>query len=388
MAEAQLLGRESVLITGLEGSGKSHYLMSQVKKMIDEDFEGHIYIANVHGITLENSRLHIVDKDFNWLTAEPNSVVIYDEAGTIERFSNLNRKLHTEELQMISQRRKTGILLVFVAQDSKMINSSLRQLLKFHFHFSNPYNDGKKTHCFVFAGVKSQLSSDNKAWHGTAIEEFDHVLDPDIFPLYKSIDDKAKHNKKKQVNKKAKLLFIIAGSSLVLCVILFIFGIKLAKSYYSKNIDAEHVQAKIDNTSGVASSVGASVKSVDSNVVPNVDLNGIANVAAENEAYMNAIAKRTRELYAERLPEDYQILAYNNDLRINGVVFIGGNCYAYNQYGERLNVSKSHCIEQFNVGMIKSHHGYMRAVTDNTSTGGNAGAKASGEPVEMPLISH
>lgn len=359
---SNLLGRESVLVTGLEGSGKSHYVMSQVKKILDDGFSNTIHLCNLTGVTLQHPNLKLHGSDFNWLDANDNDIVIYDESGTIDRFSNLHTKLHCEELQMISQRRKTGVLLVFVAQDSQMINSAMRKLLKFHFHFTNPYNDGKKTHCFIFAGVMSQLSTDNKSWHGKAIEQFDHQLNVDIFPLYRSINETANHNKKKQKNKKAQMLFMIAIGSVIFSIILFAVGIKLARNYYSTNLDADKVQSKIDGKP-VASAVSATAQNVASSVVPASAVSGIAPDVSEREKAMNEQYKRTQELYKERLPEDYQILVNNNDLRIHGVMSFRGKCFAYNQYGERLEVPQRNCREQYNGGMIKAHTNTLQGVT-------------------------
>ena len=363
MADPNLLGRESVLITGLEGSGKSHYVVSQVKKMLDEGFTNTIYLCNLTGVTLQAPNLVICDQNFDWTKAEDNSVVIYDEAGTIERFSNLHNKLYCDELKMISQRRKTGVLLVFIAQDSQMINSAMRKLLKFHFHFTNPYNDGKKTHCFIFAGVMSQLSTDNKSWHGKAIEQFDHELNPDIFPLYQSINQTANHNKKKQKNKKAQTLFMMAAGAVVLSIILFGVGIKLARNYYATNLDADKVQSKIDGKP-VASAVSATAQNVASSVVPASAVSAMASApVSEREQAMNEQYKRTLELYQQRLPDDYQILVSNNDLRIHGVMSFRGKCFAYNQYGERLEVPQRICRDQYNGGMIKAHTNTLQGVT-------------------------
>ena len=364
MADPNLLGRESVLITGLEGSGKSHYVVSQVKKMLDEGFAQTIYLCNLTGVTLQAPNLVICDQNFDWTKAEDNSVVIYDEAGTIERFSNLHNKLYCDELKMISQRRKTGVLLVFIAQDSQMINSAMRKLLKFHFHFTNPYNDGKKTHCFIFAGVMSQLSTDNKSWHGKAIEQFDHELNPDIFPLYQSINQTANHNKKKQKNKKAQTLFMMAAGAVVLSIILFIVGISLARKYYATNLDAKKVQSKIDGNKPVASAVSATAQNVASSVIPASAVSAMASAPiSEREQAMNEQYKRTQDLYKERLPDDYQILVNNNDLRVHGVITFRGRCYSYNQYGERLEVPQRYCRDQYNGGMIKAHTNTLQGVT-------------------------
>lgn len=60
----------------------------------------------------------------------------------------------------------------------------------------------------------------------------------------------------------------------------------------------------------------------------------------------NRIFVRSQELYQERLPKDYEIIANNDDLRISAVVSMKGKCIAYNQRGERLSVSDDECRHQ------------------------------------------
>ena len=44
------------LITGLQGAGKSHFVMTQIKCLLD-DTDINIYLINVDGVTLEHDRL-------------------------------------------------------------------------------------------------------------------------------------------------------------------------------------------------------------------------------------------------------------------------------------------------------------------------------------------
>ena len=58
---SDILGRSSILITGLEGSGKSHFVMSQIKQILDmPDNEYEIFLANVDGVTLVDGQFHVV----------------------------------------------------------------------------------------------------------------------------------------------------------------------------------------------------------------------------------------------------------------------------------------------------------------------------------------
>lgn len=369
----RILGVGNSLVTGLQGAGKSHFIMSQVKEILDSDNTMKIYIANVDGIKLQASNLHIVDADFNWVKdAENNSLIIYDEAGTIERFNNSSRKINSnEQVLKLTMARHQNKTIVFIAQDSSIVHPSIRKLLTRHFHFSNPYNNQKETHCFIFPQVQDRLDGQNKAWQKNAVEEFKHTLDADIFPLYKSVDDNVEHSKKKQVNKKAQLLFRIAIFSVVVAIPLFIVMIYFAYSYYQDNINAENVQKKISATTSQTSNI---VQNSADSVSQSVSVN---NNASQEIDRGNRIYIRTQQLYQERLPADYEIIANNDDLRIAGAVRMRSKCIAYNQRGERLNVSQSECernLEQVG-NMMKSRrtssvvtsHNDVQTQTDTNS---------------------
>ena len=219
---SSILGRSSILVTGLEGSGKSHFIMSQIKQILDTpDNEYEIFLANVDGVTLVDGQFHIVQPDFSWVEDAPkNSIVIYDEAGTIERFNNTKTKINSHiDVETLTMRRHKNVLTIFVTQDPKLVHAGLRSLIKFHFHFSNPYSSATETKCFVTAGVNDGFPKK------TVIEEFDHKLDPAIFPLYKSVDDGVKHDQKPTKHKKAQLMQRIA----ILCLFPVSTGINRLK---------------------------------------------------------------------------------------------------------------------------------------------------------------
>lgn len=92
-----------------------------------------------------------------------------------------------------------------------MINSAMRKLLKFHFSFLPITMTAKKhTALSLLVSCPNYQPIIN---HGMvkAIEQFDHELNPDIFPLYQSINQTASHNKKKQKNKKGPNAFYDGG---------------------------------------------------------------------------------------------------------------------------------------------------------------------------------
>ena len=365
---SSILGRSSILVTGLEGSGKSHFIMSQIKQILDTpDNEYEIYLANVDGVTLVDPQFHIVDPEFSWVEDAPiNSIVIYDEAGTIDRFDNTKTKINSHtDVQTLTMRRHKNVLTIFVTQDPKLVHSGLRSLIKFHFHFSNPYSSGTETKCFVTAGVND--SSPKK----TIIEEFDHKLDPAIFPLYKSVDEGVKHDQKPAKNKKAQLMQRIAILCFILCIPIFIGMFYLIKKVKDDQFDTDNVNAKVNST------ITDKAKDFTDKANPT---NGMNTAGDTNLQQNNLDAVRSLELYEQRLPQDYRVTVNNEDLRVSGVVMMGGSCKAYNGHGEFINISQSECVNYTQVAgaMPKANRNGQRIITENNSSNSSGDNEQAG----------
>lgn len=358
---SDILGRSSILITGLEGSGKSHFVMSQIKQILDmPDNEYEIFLANVDGVTLVDGQFHVVSPDFSWVDDAPkNSIVIYDEAGTIERFNNTKTKINSHiDVETLTMRRHKNVLVVFVTQDAKLVHSGLRSLIKFHFHFSNPYSSGTETKCFVTAGVNDGFPKK------TVIEEFDHKLDPSIFPLYKSVDDGVKHDQKKTKHKKAQLMQRIAILCFVLSIPIFIGMFFLIKKVKDNQFDTEAVNAKVNGT------VVDKAKEFTDKANPTTGMNtaGETNLQQNNQD-----ASRSLELYKQQLPADYAVTANNPDLRVSGMVMMNGVCRAYNGHGEFITIPDSQCVNYTVTAgaMQKPNRNGQRITTQNGATTSN-----------------
>lgn len=316
------------LITGLQGAGKSHFVMTQIKSLLD-DTDINIYLINVDGVTLNHDRLTIANADFNWIEdAKKNSIVIYDEAGTIDRFSNSSKTINSNpEVAQLTMLRHHGKQVFFIAQDPSLLHPAVRKLMVRHLHFSNPYNDPKQTHCFVFPQTIDRIDSVSKTWKKSAIQEFDHILYPEIFSLYKSVDDGANHVKTKQVNYKARRVFVAVVIIAVLALLIFAIALYFGMSWY-RDFDKPQTNEVIESAT----------KQV-TNPVANNQIVPVNQMADDG----NAMYAREQELYAERLPSDYQILTANDELRVSGVMMMGKICRAYNTKGEPLDISDAEC---------------------------------------------
>lgn len=358
---SSILGRSSILVTGLEGSGKSHFIMSQIKQILDRpDNTTKIFLANVDGVTLVDPDFHVVEPEFSWVEDAPiNSIVIYDEAGTIERFNNTKTKINSHiDVETLTMRRHKNVLTIFVTQDPKLVHAGLRSLIKFHFHFSNPYSSGAETKCFVTAGVNDGFPKK------TVIEEFDHKLDPSIFPLYKSVDDGVKHDQKPTKHKKAVLMQRIALLSMLLAIPIFIGMFYLIKKVKDDQFDPDKVNERVNGT------VTDKAKEFTAKANPTTGMNtaGQTNLDQNNQD-----AARSLELYAQRLPQDYRVTVNNEDLRVSGIVMMGNDCKAYNGHGEFITISHDECVSYTaTVGkMPKANRNGQRITTENSNSQAN-----------------
>lgn len=220
MSKDLIKGKGLILVTGKKGSGKSHFVTSQIKYIVDNYPEHKIY-ADIDGLSIDG----VEQSPQDWQTAEKNSTIVYDEAQRLSWCDNSSTKINSDprvrEMTMIRHENKN---IVLITQDPTFIHSALRKLVDVHYHFSHPFKDGKPK-CFVFHGAMSTI--DDKGYYKAhAVEEFTYHLDKDTAKLYKSVDDDAQHDQKKKYPKKIIWMIIFAVLLVLLAIPLGIYGIK------------------------------------------------------------------------------------------------------------------------------------------------------------------
>lgn len=225
--------------------------------------------------------------------------------------------------------------LVFINPNSKFLHIVIRDSAKYHFHFSNPFSSTEQSKGFIFSGCLPNTSNLTQSQMNSAVDEFDFIFDKTMFGLYKSVNDGANHDTVKFENKKAKKLFFFAKIALFIAAVSLLIFFYYARSLYSdynKNTDEEKEQQQEKTTLEKVSEVPEIASKVFE-----------VDMQQKQLQQQNERLQRELELYKQRLPQDYQILSSNDDLRVSAAVSFNGTCKAYNVRGDLLNISQSEC---------------------------------------------
>lgn len=327
----RLKGQGLVLVTGKKGSGKSHFVTSQIKYIVD-NFPDHKVYADIDGLNI----IGVEKSPENWLDAPKNCTIIYDEAQRLPWADNSSTKISSDErvreMTMIRHENKN---IVLITQDPTFIHSALRKLVDVHYHISHPFKDGKPK-VFKFFGAMSQID-DKGVYKSQSVEEFTHHLSDDVSKLYKSVDDDAVHDQKKKIPKKIIYMAIFIAVLLLILIPLGFIGIKIVSGFILSADERGAEQIKQANEQ--------------LNVIP-------TNENLDNRSAISGIQDNKTQSDGKRVYSNYELhkkyvqeytLEINNDPVVlpASVIAMGGKCRAYNQYGDLLNLPNDKCLDLF-----------------------------------------
>jgi len=336
-----------MLINGSNGHGKGQFA---IKMILDYQKENDALekkgqprrpiFANIHGINevgvtpLKDVSPIPSDKVFFGKQDDPDSpppegyflppigsIFFYDECQKIDWAKKATGALSNDiRVTSLEEHRHAGLDIIFLTQSTNYIHSHIFGLVSPHFYVERPL--GLET-TNVFRFNKAQKSPESTSTRSKADDQFMIALGKKYGQYYKS---SAQHNMKKVIPFKLKVLVGV----LALCIIYTLFN-------YSKT---KH--AKGEEVQSVEQIVEATQPSLTEQVA--LDAVKTANAAkTANEELQARIQQLEQELYAQRLPPDYQATRDNPSLRVAGAMAVGDRCQAYNTYGEMLTLPLEEC---------------------------------------------
>lgn len=324
-------GKGLVLVTGKKGSGKSHFVTNQIKKIVDKYPEHQVY-ADIDGLAIDG----VLKSPEDWQTVDNNCTIVYDEAQRLPWADNSSSKINSDsrvrEMTMIRHQNKN---IVLITQDPMFIHSALRKLVDVHYHFSHPFKDGKPK-CFVFHGAMANID-DKGVYQNHAVETFTYELDKETAKLYKSVDDNAQHDQKKTIPKRIKYMIIFIICLIVILIPLGIIGIKLVGGFIMSA--DERGQQQMQQTTKQESTTALKTTA-------NTMQNGVSVQTTQPQTLEDyeRIKRQEQQKVHQKYLEPYTIEVGSDDLVLPAsIISYDGKCRAYNRYGDGLNLSQAEC---------------------------------------------
>ncbi len=352
------------------GSGKTCIVVEWLTKLVDDGVYDEIY-ANIEDLRILGIKK--LPEGGNWLSVFYDSdgnrinddgkkrLFVIDEPQYLEPFMIENTSKNNKIGKMLSTHRHYGADLWFITQSADLVNKYVKGNVGEHVVIYRPRKK-KMIRVYWWSMYQKNLS---KSAFKTADDEYVYYLNPEMFKLYKSTsavtDD--------EVRTSTKLNSIIFSSVIVFLVIggVIYNGLSSFKSMYGIEDDKSSVMTvspdKISSKMQVEEQLPTiPPKAENEPIQPNVE----QTVPRQQELVNNQIQPSdvpvnnnisSRQKYLD----DYVLeVAYNDEIRPVSIVNFGGECRAFNKYGDTLKITQKHCKEMLiNGNMPKARQGYL-----------------------------
>lgn len=171
------------LITGIPGSGKTLYAVSELKKFIEQhkdDPEPRKIYCDITGLKIDG-----VEKEvpIDWRDTPPRSLLIYDEAQLHKEFKPTRSQSPYEFVEQLTVHRKTGHEIWFITQDPKRLHNDILAMCEQHHHLERPYG-AKLATIYFYRGHERNPSA--KTVKLKAENKSLFAYDSSLFELYES----------------------------------------------------------------------------------------------------------------------------------------------------------------------------------------------------------
>lgn len=298
------------LITGLPGSGKTLYAVTQLKKIVDlnnllpENERRDIY-CDITGLEMDGVKK---SPPLDWRDTAPNSLLIYDEAQFNKPFQPTARGLSPYDyIQELTIHRKTAHEIWYITQDPKRLHSNILEMIEQHIHLDRPFG-AKLANIYQFRGVERNPKSPSAIDRAENTTKF--IYDKKIFDLYESsqIDDGIK------LRLPRKMLLAIALPFLIFAVTIFMFFGSGTQEFISGNENDDVKPAVVNENVSLPVPVPANVTD---NELPKLQ-------AAEHI-----------DFYPTNIVFE----------KIASVISSNNKCIALDDYGEKLDISVDDCLK-------------------------------------------
>uniref|UniRef100_A0AAU8B3J4 ZOT protein n=1 Tax=Dulem virus 62 TaxID=3145773 RepID=A0AAU8B3J4_9VIRU len=358
------------LITGIPGSGKTLYAVSELKKEIEANLtadEPRKIYCDITGLKYDG----IENPPIDWRDTPPRSLLIYDEAQLHKEFKSSRGNNSYKFVEELTIHRKTGHEIWFITQDPKRLHNDILSMVEIHHHLERPYG-AKLASIFKYRGCERNPSA--KTVKERAENKTVFTYDKSLFELYES--SQVKDGIKFRLPKELVIWLLIA----VVVAIVFYFQVtstgtkKYVGTFLGQEAPKETAQTpKQADTATKPAEQGKTIVQAPNPQNETTELTKeqlelklkaqelefIRKLKAQelqSQMQFNALQKQfleqqkqlddfysRLELYKTMLPKNYEIIKGDDNLKVRAVVKMGNKCKAYNTHGDLMTLSFEEC---------------------------------------------
>lgn len=316
------------LYTGKLGHGKTlkavYDLCAEIeqnqKKPIEQ--QRHFY-SNIDGLKIDG----VLPAPDDWRKVPKGSLIIYDEADSIEYYQAGSNKIIPDVLREIKFARKRDIHIWFIVQHPNQLNVFIRRIIGEHIHMRRPLG-AELSKAYYFADVCDDPTDplQQKKAEKTALFHFPKHL----YDIYDSANTGSNHRQKMYIPERyiqgiIFFLLLMIGPALY-----FTFN----DGFFKINKETKEVQTEqVDDDLSMFTVVHDAI-------TPTIPIQH--NVDAQNSSIQDFSNQSLPKDTNQSLPKD-PLLNSQNPI-IGGVIMMGDKCLAYDHDGQLLDVSLQDCV--------------------------------------------
>lgn len=314
------------LITGIPGSGKTLYAVSELKKAVESNTtakEPRKIYCDITGLKYEN----IEPPPIDWRLTPPRSLLIYDEAQLHKEFQPCRGQSPHKFVELLTIHRKSGHEIWFITQDPKRLHNDILLMVETHHHLERPYG-AKLASIYHYRGAERNPSA--RSVKERAENKTVFTYDRSLFDMYES--SQVKDGIKFRLPRELTVWLILA------VIVGYFFYTQVTsegtKKYINTFRGVENTDDKQDKQD--TQNAQTSVTDTSSNELT-------TNIQDTQQKAQTSTVDRRIILISEQLPKDYEIIKAEPALQVRGVISDGKKCRAYNAYGDLMTLSKADC---------------------------------------------
>lgn len=311
------------LYTGKLGHGKTlkavydlcEEIQQNQKKPIDE--QRHFY-TNIDGLKIDG----VLPAPNDWRDVPEGSLIIYDEADSIDYYQASSNKIIPDVLREIKFARKRDIHIWFIVQHPNQLNVFIRRIIGEHIHMRRPLS-GQLSKAYYYADVCDDPTDplQQKKAEKTSLFHFPKHL----YDVYDSANTGSTHRQKFYIPERYIQGIVFFLLLTIAPVLYFMYFDDFLKG------DTNATQQPLDDDLSMFTVVHDAI-------TPTIPIQH--NVDAQNSS-PQALPQAFSNQSLPDLPQSPQ-----NPTKpiVGGVMMMGNKCLAYDHNGQLLDVSLQDCV--------------------------------------------
>lgn len=368
------------LITGIPGSGKTLFAVSELKKEIEKNAtadEPRAIYCDITGLKIHD----IPPPPIDWRDTPPRSLLIYDEAQLHQEFKPSRGQSPYKFVEELTIHRKTGHEIWFITQDPKRLHNDILAMCEFHDHLERPYG-AKLASIYHYRGAEKNPSAKTVKERAENKTLFNY--DKSLFELYES--SQVKDGIKFRIPK--EILFWLGVLALCLVATYYLVFNDNTQDF-AKNVSDAKEMAQGDTPSEQTNADEQTAELADPTpigqgepiqqaVLQHLTKDELIEYVKTREKHAKNELEKYKlqveqerlailmqydtlqkqllehdkqikdfyarlELYKRHLPKNYDIIQQDPNLQVRAVVRKGNKCNAYNAHGNLMTLSMDEC---------------------------------------------